>query len=104
VGRAVIAYALSRVDVANYVNALFEVYILLIFVYILLNLMFSLGVKPPYSRWTDAVLDFLRDVCEPYLRLFRRFIPAIGGIDLTPMIAIFALVIVDRIVVSAIGG
>jgi YggT family protein len=50
------------------------------------------------------VLDFLRDVCEPYLRLFRRLIPSFGGIDFTPMIAIFVLVIVDRIVVNAIGG
>jgi YggT family protein len=95
---------LTRVDISNYVNALFEVYILLIFIYILLNLMFSLGVRPPYSRWTDRVLDFLRDVSEPYLRLFRRLIPSFGGIDFTPMIAIFVLVIVDRIVVSAIGG
>ncbi len=93
-----------RTSIASYVNALFEVYILLIFVYILLNLMFSLGVRPPYSRWTDAVLNFLRDVCEPYLRVFRRFIPPLGMIDLSPMIAIFLLVIVDRIVVSAING
>jgi YggT family protein len=99
-----IAFALTRADVGTYVNALFEVYILLIFIYILLNLMFSLGVRPPYSRWTDRVLDFLRDVSEPYLRLFRRLIPSFGGIDFTPMIAIFVLVIVDRIVVSAIGG
>ena len=99
-----IAFGLTRVDVANYVNALFEVYILLIFIYILLNLMFSLGVRMPYSRWFTAIMNFLRDVCDPYLRLFRRFIPAVGGIDFTPMIAIFLLVIVDRIVVSAIGG
>jgi uncharacterized protein YggT (Ycf19 family) len=99
-----LALALTRVDVANYVDALFTVYILLIFVYILLNLIFSLGARPPYSRWSDAVLDFLRDVCEPYLRLFRRFVPAVGGIDFTPMIAIFVLVIVDRLVVNAIGG
>jgi YggT family protein len=96
--------ALTRVDVANYVQAVFIVYILLIFIYVLLNMAFSLGVRPPYSRWTDAVLNFLRDVCEPYLRLFRRFIPTVGGIDFTPMIAIFVLVIVERIVVSAIGG
>ena len=99
-----IAFALTRGDVGQYVNALFEVYILLIFIYILINLMFSLGVRPPYSRWTDRILDFLRDVCEPYLRLFRRLIPSFGGIDFTPMIAIFVLVIVDRIVVNAIGG
>ena len=93
-----------RTSISSYVNALFEVYILLIFIYILVNLMFSLGVRPPYNRWTDAILNFLRDVCEPYLRLFRRFIPPIGMFDLSPMIAIFLLVIVDRVVVSAIHG
>jgi YggT family protein len=96
--------ALTRVDVANYVDALFTVYILIIFVYILLNMMFSLGLRPPYSRWTDAVMNFLRDVCEPYLRIFRRFIPPIGMFDLTPMIAIILLYVVETIVVNAIRG
>jgi YggT family protein len=100
----ILLLATVRTSIASYLNALFEVYILLIFVYILLNLMFSLGVRPPYSRWTDAILNFLRDVCEPYLRLFRRFIPPLGMFDLSPMIAIFVLVIVDRLVVSAING
>jgi YggT family protein len=96
--------ALTRGDIANYVQALFLVYILLIFVYILLNMMFSLGLRPPFSRWTDAVMNFLRDVCEPYLRIFRRFIPPIGMFDLTPMIAIILLYIVQTIVVNAIRG
>ncbi len=96
--------ALTRVDVANYVNALFEVYILLIFIHILLNLMFSFGVRLPYSRWSDAILNFLRDVCEPYLRIFRRVIPPLGMFDLSPMIAIFVLVFLDRIVYGAIHG
>ncbi len=96
--------ALSRVDIANYVDALFEVYILLILLYILFNLLFSFGVRLPYSRGTDVVLGFLRDVCEPYLRIFRRFIPPLGMIDITPMIAIIVLVIVRTIVVNAIAG
>jgi YggT family protein len=96
--------ALTRGDIANYVQALFLVYILLIFIYILLNMMFSLGLRPPYSRWTDAVMNFLRDVCEPYLRIFRRFIPPIGMFDLTPMIAIILLYVVETIVVNAIRG
>jgi YggT family protein len=98
------ALALTRVDVANYVNALFEVYILLIFVYILLNLMFSLGLRPPFSRWSDMILNFLRDVCEPYLRIFRKVIPPIGMFDFTPMVAILVLYILDRVVVNAIAG
>jgi YggT family protein len=96
--------AVTRVDIARYVNALFEVYIVLIFVYILLNLLFSFGVRTPYSRWSDVVLNFLRDVCEPYLRIFRRFIPPIGMFDLTPMIAIILLVVVRTIVVNLISG
>jgi YggT family protein len=96
--------AVTRGDIANYVQALFLVYILLIFIYILLNMMFSLGLRPPYSRFTDAVMNFLRDVCEPYLRIFRRFIPPIGMFDLTPMIAIILLYVVETIVVNAIRG
>jgi|SRR5690349_4549819 YggT family protein len=99
-----LAEAITRVDIANYVNALFEVYILLIFIYILLNLLFSFGVRLPYSRFSDAVLNFLRDVCEPFLRLFRRFIPPIGMLDLSPMIAIIVLYFIRTIVVNAISG
>jgi YggT family protein len=100
----ILALASARSDIAAYVNALFDVYILLIFIYILVNLMFSLGVRPPYSRWTDLVLNFLRDVCDPYLRLFRRIIPTVGMFDFSPIIAIFVLYIVDRVVVGVIGG
>ena len=96
--------AITRGDIADYVRALFEVYIVLIFVYILVNLLFSFGVRTPYARWSDALLNFLRDVCEPYLKIFRRFIPPIGMFDLTPMIAIILLVIVRQIVVNAIAG
>lgn len=99
-----IALATTRGDIANYVRALFLVYIIIIFVYILLNLMFSLGMRTPYSRWSDAVLNFLRDVSEPYLRLFRRFIPTVGMFDLSPMIAIIVLYILRTVISNAIAG
>jgi YggT family protein len=100
----VILLALTRGDVANYVDALFSVYIILILIYILLNLVFSLGVRMPYSRWSEAVMTFLRDVCDPYLRLFRRLIPAFGGLDFTPVIALIVLYFVRTILVNAIAG
>jgi YggT family protein len=102
--RQVTLFAITRADVANYVDALFYVYILIIFVYILLNLLFSMGVRTPYSRWFDAVLTFLRDVSEPYLRIFRRFIPPLGMIDLSPMIAIILLYILRSVIHSLIAG
>jgi YggT family protein len=99
-----LALADTRDTIGNYVGTLFYVYIALIFVYILLNLLFSFGMRMPYSRWTDAVMNFLRDVSEPYLRLFRKFIRPIGAIDLSPMIAIIVLYIVRGLLVSVIQG
>jgi YggT family protein len=96
--------AVSRNDVANYVSALFEVYIALIFIYILLNLLCSFGLRMPYARWSEALMNFLRDVSEPYLKLFRRLIPTVGMFDFTPMIAIIVLYFVRTIVVNAIAG
>jgi uncharacterized protein YggT (Ycf19 family) len=96
--------AITRGDIANYVQALLDVYVLLIFVYILTNMLFSFGLRPPYSRWSDAVIKFLRDVSEPYLRIFRKFIPPIGMFDLSPIIAIIVLYVVGDLVVSLISG
>jgi uncharacterized protein YggT (Ycf19 family) len=95
----------AREQIANFVDALLLVYILLIFAYILTSLIFSFGGRIPYSRWSSAVLGFLRDVCEPYLGLFRRFIPPIGPIDISPIVAILLLSIVGRgIIVPLIAG
>jgi YggT family protein len=99
-----LADAVTRVDIANYVSALFTVYIVLIFLYILMNLLFSFGMRLPYARWSDAILTFLRDVCEPYLRLFRRFIPPLGMFDFSPIVGIFVLYIVRTLVVNLISG
>ena len=98
------ATAIDRVTVANFLAALVTVYSLMIFAYVLLSLIFSFGVRVPYSRWSDAVLGFLRDVCEPYLRIFRRFIPMIGPLDISPIVALLVLQIVGNFVVSAVHG
>jgi YggT family protein len=100
----IVLAAISRDDVARYIADLFGVYIAVLLIYILSNLVFSFGARPPYSRWFDAIMGFLRDVSEPYLRFFRRLIPSIGAIDLSPMVAIFVLIILDRIINGAISG
>ena len=95
--------ALTRNDIADYVAALFWVYTLILFAYIVVNLLFAIGVRPPYNRAVDAVLTFLRDVSEPYLRIFRRLPLQIGPLDLSPIVAIIVLRIVGGIVVSLIA-
>jgi YggT family protein len=92
--------AAVRDDIASFVDTLFFVYTLLIIAYILSSLYFAFGGRMPYSRWSSAVLGFLRDVCEQY----RRFIPSIGPLDLSPIVAIFVLSIASRIIHSLIAG
>jgi uncharacterized protein YggT (Ycf19 family) len=96
--------ATVREDIADFVSAVILVYTILIFVYILSNLLFAFGGRMPYSRWSDAILGFLRDVCEPYLRIFRRVIPQFGMFDFSPIIAVILLQIVGGIVVNIIRG
>lgn len=99
-----IVLASIRGDVSTYVSALFTVYIALIFIYILLNLLLSFGVRIPYSRWSDVAMNFLRDVCEPYLRLFRRLLPTVGNFDFTPIIAILLLYVAQSLIPGWIKG
>ena len=96
--------ATFRQDLANYVQAVFYVYTLLIIAYILSSLFFAFGGRLPYARWSSAILGFLRDVCEPYLSIFRRFISAIGPLDLSPLVGILLLNIVGSVVANLIAG
>jgi YggT family protein len=94
--------ASARTEIANYLSAVIYVYTLIIFVYIVTNLLFAAGLRPPYSRTTDRVLGFLRDVCEPFLRIFRRLSPQLGGFDFSPVLAIFSLYLINLVVVQGI--
>ncbi len=100
----VLIAATVREQIADFLGALLLVYILLIFAYILTSLIFSFGGRIPYSRWSSAVLGFLRDVSEPYLGIFRRFIPPIGPIDISPIVAILVLQFVGGFIIALIHG
>src|SRR4051812_25074346 len=95
-----------RQEVADFVAALFWVYSLILVAYIVVSLVMSLGLTPPYNRAVRGVLDFLHDTSEPYLRIFRRLGLQIGPLDLSPIIALIVLRIVGGVLVGAIdpGG
>ena len=97
-----IPFALDRAAVADYVNALFVVYLILIFIRILLSWIPRL----PYNPVLHAVVTFVHDVTDPYLNVFRRVLPPVGGggfaLDLSPIIAIILLYILRAVIVGAI--
>ena len=82
-------------QVELFLNVFVSVYVLVIFLYVLTS-----WIQLPYSL--RGVQRFLYDVCEPYLRLWRRILPMAGPIDLSPMVAVIALIVAERIVVAII--
>jgi YggT family protein len=93
--------AIGRDDVANYVDALFVVYLILIFIRVLL----SWVPRMPYNPYLRSAVRFVEETTDPYLNLFRRFIPPIGGrLDISPIIAILVLWVVAGLVSDAIRG
>lgn len=85
--------------VKNFVDVFITVYILLILAYIITS-----WIRLPYSTWLNRIQRFLYDVCEPYLRIFRRIVPAIGPLDLSPMIAVIVLILIRSLVTALLGS
>jgi YggT family protein len=92
----------AREQIADFLAALITVYSILIVAWIVVSFVFSLGARVPYSRLVNAILDFLRDVSEPYLRIFRRLPLRVGPLDLSPIVALLVLRIVGGIVIGLI--
>ena len=100
----ILVSATVRTTIADYILVLARVYSLLIFAYIISTWIFSFGVRVPYNRFSSMLLGFLRDVSEPYLRVFRRFLPSFGGLDLSPILALLVLNFLAQIISSAVHG
>ncbi len=96
--------ALTRGDAAAYVNALFTVYIALVFIRVLMSWIPRL----PENGAVQAAAGFIRDTTDPYLNIFRRFLPPVGGggfaLDLSPIVGIILLLVAQGIVVSLVRG
>jgi YggT family protein len=82
-------------QLANFVSVFIGVYILLLLAYILTS-----WIRLPYRPWLNRVQRFLYDVCDPYLRIFRRFLPPLGPLDLSPMVGVIVLIVISRILTS----
>lgn len=99
--------AITRTDIADYVSVLIWIYTVLILVRILLSWVMMVWALPENAALRGAV-GFVEDITEPYLQLWRRIIPPIRGgaglIDVSPVIALFALWLIGTILVRLIAG
>jgi len=82
---------------ANTLVTFLNIYMVLMFVRILLSWF-------PNINWYDPPFSVLSQLTDPYLNLFRSFIPPLGGMDFSPIIAIFVLQIAAQLIVGALGA
>jgi YggT family protein len=96
--------AITRDDVAQFVYTLAIVYVVLIFIRILMSWL----PRIPYNRLLNGFLEFVTETTDPWLNLFRRFVPMVrvgpGALDLSPMIATIVLLLLASIATSLIRG
>jgi uncharacterized protein YggT (Ycf19 family) len=101
---SVLILGTARDTIADYVQALVTVYWIILMAYILLGWVEMFGGRIPYHRVTSAIIGFIREAAEPYLRIFRRILPPFGGLDLSPIIGILLLFFVGNLVADIIRG
>jgi YggT family protein len=99
-----IPFADTRNTIADYVGAVFLVYLVVLIIRVLLSWI----PRMPYNRTLRAVVGFIEEVSDPYLNVFRRFLPPVGSgafaLDLSPILAIILLIIAQQVVVGLIRG
>jgi len=97
--RAMLGLLYDAVDnVAGFARVFVTVYSLLILAYIITS-----WVRLPYSTWLNRIQRFLYDVCDPYLRLWRRILPTFGPLDLSPVVGVVFLYIMLRVILSILN-
>jgi YggT family protein len=78
-------------------NTFIQLYTALLFIRVLLTWF-------PTINWYNQPFSALSQITDPYLNVFRSFIPPLGGIDLSPMLAIILLQVVGQVIGSLVGG
>ena len=84
----------------TYVNALFVVFTILVFARVLLSWL----PRPPVAGVGRSIVDFITQSTDWYLNIFRRFIPPLGMFDLSPVVALFVLLILRNLVIGILAG
>ena len=84
--------------VALVTSRIIDIYSTVIVVYVLMS-----WLRPSGSGIVSDIYRTLGTICEPWLGLFRRFIPPIGMVDISPIVAIIALSLISNLVWRFLG-
>ena len=79
---------------------LLQLYTLVVIGYVTSSWLVALGIVDLRNPNAAKIIGYLNRAVEPVLAPIRRFLPAIGGFDLSPVILIFGIMFVQKILLS----
>ena len=77
---------------------LLEIYTFIIIAAVIISWLIAFNVMSPSHPVTQKIMVLLAKLTDPVMRPVQRVIPSIGGIDLSPIIVIFAIMLLQRII------
>ena len=86
--------------IAFLIADLIEIYIWVVIASAILSWLVAFNVVDARNQIVGAIGGFLYRVTEPVLAPIRRFMPDLGGIDISPVVLIFGLIILQRLVIG----
>lgn len=88
--------------ILDFISAVLGLFRWAVILYVIINLLESFKIINPYSQFVYKVHNFLFSIVEPFLATIRRFLPTFGGIDLSPVVLLLVVSLIDGIIYQII--
>ncbi len=85
--------------IADFLLLCLNVYFYVIVISVIVSWLVAFEVINAQNEKARNLLGLLNKLTEPVYRPLRKFIPSIGGIDVTPIVVIFGIFLLERIII-----
>jgi YggT family protein len=92
------------ISLARLIDEILNLYSWIIIISAILSWLVAFGVINVRNQFVRVVVDFLYRVTEPALRPIRRFLPSLGGIDISPVVVLLLIIFVRHLLREYIPG
>jgi YggT family protein len=85
----------------DFIRYLLQLYIYVIIISAVMSWLIAFGVVNTHNRFVYMVVDLLYRITEPALAPIRRFMPDLGGIDISPLVLILIIIFIQSVVIGS---
>ena len=82
----------------GFISLLLKLYIYILFAAAIMSWLIAFNVVNPRNQFVAMLAEFLYRITEPVLAPIRRFMPNLGGLDISPIILILLIMLIQRVI------